>query len=53
MKHNKGKYLPKIHNGELWFLYNALFLIEIYQPMKFQVDNFYSFCVMHGQTLSI
>ena len=37
---------PKLCNRELWFLYTARFLVEIYLPMKFQVDTFYNFSVM-------
>ena len=39
------------NNSKLWewvvqLLYTALLLIEIYLPVKFQVDTSYSFCVM-------
>ena len=37
-----------LHKKELWFLYTARFLIEIYIPMTFGTctDNFYIFCIM-------
>ena len=33
---------PKLCKRELLFLYTAPLLIEIYLPMKFQVDTYYS-----------
>jgi len=37
---------PKVSNFELWFLFTALLLNEIYLPMKFHVDALQSFKVM-------
>jgi len=37
---------PKVWNFELWFLYTALILNEIYRIMKFHVDALHSFKVM-------
>ena len=36
----------KICKREVWFLYIVLFLIKIYLPVKFLVDNSDRFCVM-------
>jgi len=37
---------PKVWSFELWFLCSALFLNEIYIPMKFHVNALHSFKVM-------
>ena len=50
MKNNKEQ-TPKLCKRELWFLYTALLLIEIFLPMKFQVDTSDSFCVMFRTNL--
>jgi len=40
---------PKVWSFEVWFLYTALLLNEIYLPMKFHVYALHSFKVMLGQ----